>query len=234
MIRLDKYLADMSIGTRTEVKKLIRQGKVAVDGAVVKNPDMKIDAEKQNVICDGQHVAYETYEYYMLNKPAGVVSATTDAKDKTVLDLIDSKKRKDLFPVGRLDKDTEGLLLITNDGELAHRLLSPKKHVDKLYYAKVEGVVTDVDKEAFKKGLDIGEEKLTKPAKLEIIVSGQISEIELTIQEGKFHQVKRMFEAVGKKVIYLKRLSMGSLKLDESLALGEYRPLSKEELEHLC
>lgn len=234
MIRLDKYLADMSIGTRTEVKKLIRQGKVSVDGSVVKNSDIKIDAETQSVTCNGNPVAYETFEYYMLNKPAGVISATSDAKDKTVLDLIDSKKRKDLFPVGRLDKDTEGLLLITNDGELAHRLLSPKKHVDKLYYARVEGVVTEADKEAFAKGVDIGEEKLTKPAKLEILVSGEISEIQLTIQEGKFHQVKRMFEAVGKKVIYLKRLSMGSLKLDESLALGEYRQLTKQELEDLC
>lgn len=234
MIRLDKYLADMSIGTRTEVKKLIRQGKVFVDEVVVKNPDVKIDAEKQTVTCNGKPVTYETFEYYMLNKPAGVVSATSDARDRTVLDLIDSKKRKDLFPVGRLDKDTEGLLLITNDGELAHRLLSPKKHVDKLYFARVEGIVTDADKEAFAKGVDIGEDKLTKPAKLEIITSDEISEIELTIQEGKFHQVKRMFEAVGKKVIYLKRLSMGTLKLDESLALGEYRTLTKEELESLC
>ena len=234
MIRLDKYLADMNIGTRTEVKKLIRQGKVSVDGMMVKNPDVKINSEKQTVTCDGQLVKYESFEYYMLNKPAGVVSATSDAKDKTVLDLIGDKKRKDLFPVGRLDKDTEGLLLITNDGELAHRLLSPKKHVDKLYYARVEGVVTDADKEAFIQGVDIGEEKLTKSAQLKIITSGEISEIELIIQEGKFHQVKRMFEAVGKKVIYLKRLSMGTLKLDDNLALGEYRPLTQEELEHLC
>lgn len=234
MIRLDKYLADMSVGTRTEVKKLIRQGKVSVDGLTVKNPEIKIDADKQQVTCNGQAVQYETFEYYMLNKPAGVVSATTDARDKTVLDLIDSKKRKDLFPVGRLDKDTEGLLLITNDGELAHRLLSPKKHVDKLYFARVEGVVTDADKEAFEKGLDIGDGEHTKPARLEILVSDEISEIKLTIQEGKFHQVKRMFEAVNKKVIYLKRLSMGTLRLDEMLALGEYRPLTKEELENLC
>ena len=234
MIRLDKYLADMSIGTRTEVKKLIRQGKVCVDHVVVKKPDIKIDIEKQSVTCNGEPVSYETFEYYMLNKPAGVVSATSDVKDKTVLDLLDSKKRKDLFPVGRLDKDTEGLLLITNDGELAHRLLSPKKHVDKLYFAKIEGFVTEADKEAFAQGVDIGEEKLTKPAKLEIISSGEVSEIKLTIQEGKFHQVKRMFEAVDKKVIYLKRLSMGNLMLDESLALGEYRMLTKEELKSLC
>ena len=234
MIRLDKYLADMSIGTRTEVKKLIRQGKVAVDGLIVKKPDIKVDIDTQNVTCNGIAVTYETYEYYMLNKPAGVISATSDKTEKTVLDLIDSKKRKDLFPVGRLDKDTEGLLLITNDGELAHRLLSPKKHVDKLYYAKVEGIVGMEDIDAFAKGLDIGEGEYTKPAKLIVLKSDVISEIELSIQEGKFHQVKRMFEAVGKKVIYLKRLEMGTLKLDEGLALGEYRPLTQKEIEELC
>lgn len=234
MIRLDKYLADMGIGTRTEVKKLIRQGKVKIEDAVVKAPEQKIDTATQKVFCEGQEVGYEEYEYYMLNKPAGYVSATTDAKDQTVLDLITDKKRKDLFPVGRLDKDTEGLLLITNDGDLAHRLLAPKKHVDKLYYAKVEGIVTEDDKIAFAEGVSIGDGEVTRPAVLEILKSDEISEIHLTIQEGKFHQVKRMFEAVGKKVIYLKRLSMGTLKLDESLKLGEYRALTEEELKHLC
>lgn len=234
MIRLDKYLADMGIGTRMEVKKLIRQGKVKIDDVVVKSPEQKLDIETQKVYCNGNEVGYERFEYYMLNKPAGYVSATTDTKDKTVLDLITDKKRKDLFPVGRLDKDTEGLLLITNDGELAHRLLAPKKHVDKLYYAKVEGVVTEDDKKAFAEGVSIGDGEVTKPAVLEILKSDEISEIHLTIQEGKFHQVKRMFEAVGKKVIYLKRLSMGALKLDENLKLGEYRALTEEELKHLC
>ena len=234
MIRLDKYLADMGIGTRTEVKKLIRQGKVKVDDHIVKSPEQKIDTAMQKVFCEGQEVGYEEYEYYMLNKPAGYVSATTDAKDKTVLDLITDKKRKDLFPVGRLDKDTEGLLIITNDGDLAHRLLAPKKHVDKIYYAKVEGVVTEEDVRAFEEGVDIGEDEVTRPAVLEILKSDEVSEIQLTIQEGKFHQVKRMFEAVGKKVIYLKRLSMGTLRLDENLKLGEYRALTEEELEHLC
>lgn len=234
MIRLDKFLADMGVGTRSEVKTYIRQGKVFVDGQVVKSADIKIDTDKQNVICNGHPVAYEIVEYYMLNKPAGVISATTDPKDETVIDLIKNKKRKDLFPVGRLDKDTEGLLLITNDGELAHRLLSPKKHVDKVYFAKVEGKVTEKDAKAFLEGVSIGNEEVTKPAKLEILRSDEISEIRLTIQEGKFHQVKRMFEAVDKKVIYLKRLSMGSLVLDESLALGEYRLLTKEELDKLC
>lgn len=234
MIRLDKYLADMGIGTRTEVKKLIRQGKVKIGDDVVKSPEQKIDTATQKVFCVGQEVSYEEYEYYMLNKPAGYVSATTDAKDKTVLDLITDKKRKDLFPVGRLDKDTEGLLLITNDGDLAHRLLAPKKHVDKLYYAKVEGLVTEDDVKAFAEGVNIGEDEMTRPAVLEILKSDVVSEIHLTIQEGKFHQVKRMFEAVGKKVIYLKRLSMGTLRLDENLKLGEYRQLTEEELEHLC
>ena len=234
MIRLDKYLADMGIGTRTEVKKLIRQGKVKIGDAVVKVPEQKIDTATQKVFCEGQEVGYEEYEYYMLNKPAGYVSATTDAKDQTVLDLITDKKRKDLFPVGRLDKDTEGLLLITNDGDLAHRLLAPKKHVDKLYYAQVEGVVTEEDVKAFAQGVNIGEGEVTRPAVLEILKSDAVSEIYLTIQEGKFHQVKRMFEAVGKKVVYLKRLSMGTLKLDENLKLGEYRALTEEELKHLC
>lgn len=234
MMRLDKYLADMGVGTRTEVKKLIRQGQISVDGTVVKLPEMKIDIDRSKVTCKGQPVAYESFEYYMLNKPSGVVSATTDSKDKTVLDLIDNKKRKDLFPVGRLDKDTEGLLLITNDGEMAHRLLSPKKHVDKVYYAKIEGVVTEEDQKAFAEGVSLGSGEKAKPADLEILVSDEISEIRLTIQEGKFHQVKRMFESVNKKVIYLKRLSMGSLILDETLKLGEYRKLTEEEIRTLC
>ena len=169
----------------------------------------------------------------MLHKPSGVVSATKDKKEKTVLDLIEGQKRKDLFPVGRLDKDTEGLLLITNDGTLAHRLLAPGKHVDKVYYAKIDGKVTKEDVIRFSEGVDIGDEDLTLPAKLEILTSAEESQILLTIQEGRFHQVKRMFESVGKKVTYLKRMSMGSLILDENLKKGEYRPLTKEEIEKL-
>lgn len=234
MIRLDKYLADMGIGTRTEVKKYIRQGKVKVDGAVAKLPEEKIDVTTQSVAFMDEQVGYEKFEYYMLHKPVGVVSATEDAKDKTVLDLITDKKRNDLFPVGRLDKDTEGLLLITNDGGLAHRLLTPKKHVDKIYYAKVKGVVTEEDVKRFSEGLFIGQGEMAKPAALEILVSDEISEIRLTIQEGKFHQVKRMFQAVGKEVVYLKRLSMGTLVLDENLPLGAYRPLTRKEIEDLC
>lgn len=236
MIRLDKYLADMGIGTRQEVKKYIRQGRIAVDGETVKKPELKVDEGGQRVTFDGEEVGYVAYEYYMLHKPSGVVSATEDARDKTVLDLIDSKKRKDLFPVGRLDKDTEGLLLITNDGELAHRLLSPKKHVDKCYYAKVAGKVGTEDVETFAEGVNIGtneKEEWTRPAKLEILKSGDISEIRLTIQEGKFHQVKRMFQAVGKEVVYLKRECMGTLALDETLKCGQYRPLTEEEIQNL-
>ena len=172
----------------------------------------------------------------MLNKPAGVISATNDPKQKTVLDLITDKSRKDLFPVGRLDKDTEGLLLITNDGDLAHQLLSPKKHVDKVYRARIEGQVTAEDAALFAKGLKIDDEDgawRAMPAKLNILSSGPESEVEITIREGKFHQIKRMFEAVDKKVVYLKRLSMGSLRLDETLALGEYRELTEDEVQAL-
>lgn len=236
MIRLDKYLADMGVGTRQEVKKCIRQGRVALDGEIIKKPEQKVDENTQTVQVDGRTVGYATYEYYMLNKPAGVISATEDRKQTTVVDLIETKKRKDLFPVGRLDKDTVGLLLITNDGELAHRLLSPKKHVDKRYYARVEGIVTAEDQEAFARGVNIGSEaepEITMPAELEILTSDTISEIRLTIREGKFHQVKRMFEAVGKQVIFLKRETMGTLVLDETLAPGAYRPLTDEELKNL-
>lgn len=236
MIRLDKYLADMGCGTRQEVKKLIRSGQVSVDGAVVKKPETKVEQTVQEVCLNGEKVGYESFEYYMLNKPAGVISATEDRSCQTVVDLIKEKKRKDLFPVGRLDKDTEGLLLITNDGELAHRLLSPKKHVDKCYFARVSGKVTEDDVRSFENGVNIGsleQPEITMPGKLEIITSDEISQIHLTIQEGKFHQVKRMFQAVGKEVIYLKRLRMGTLVLDENLSIGEYRPLTKEELEKL-
>ena len=230
MIRLDKYLADMGIGTRQEVKRYIRQGRVSIDGIPAKSPETKIEEKARKITFDGREVDYADYEYYMLNKPSGVVSATEDARCTTVVDLIRDKKRKDLFPVGRLDKDTEGLLLITNDGQLSHRLLSPRKHVDKTYYAQVAGRVTKEDAEAFREGVNIGteeKEEWTRPGVLEILKSEEVSEIRLTIQEGKYHQVKRMFQAVGKEVLYLRRESMGSLKLDETLKPGEYRPLTK-------
>ena len=231
-MRLDKYLCDMGIGTRSQVKQLIRKGLVTLDGIPVLRPEQKVD-EKNLVCVDGKPVSYVELEYYMLYKPAGCVSATEDRSCRTVLDLITDKRRKDLFPVGRLDKDTEGLLLITNDGELAHLLLSPKRHVDKTYYARIQGAVTEAHVKAFAKGIDIGEEKPTLPAKLEILISGEVSEITVTIQEGKFHQIKRMFHAIGCEVLYLKRLSMGKLRLDEHLAPGEYRPLTEAELQVL-
>lgn len=231
-LRLDKYLADMGVGTRSEVKIAIKRGYIKVNGQVVKAPEVKVD-DHDEVLYHDQKISYVTYEYYMLNKPAGVVSATEDRDCKTVVELIESASRKDLFPVGRLDKDTEGLLLITNDGELAHRLLSPKKKVGKVYYAKVEGRVTEEDVVAFKNGLKVDEEFTAMPAELTILKSDEISEIELMIMEGKFHQVKRMFEAVGKKVVYLKRLSMGGLVLDADLAIGAYRPLTEEEIKKL-
>ena len=233
-LRLDKYLADMGLGNRSEVKQAVRKGRVQVNGQTVREPEYKTDTETDQVWFDGQPAAYREYEYYMLNKPAGVISASEDPRERCVVDLIESRKRKDLFPVGRLDKDTEGLLLITNDGGLAHRLLSPKKHVDKVYYARVQGRVTQEDAELFRRGVDIGEKKQTLPAELRILNAGEISEIELTIREGKFHQVKRMFHAAGKEVLYLKRLQMGSLRLDESLKPGEYRTLNTQELDILC
>ena len=233
-IRLDKYLADMGKGTRSEVKKAISKGLVRVNNVIVKKPETKLDTDSDHVLFDGVLVGYAQHEYYMLNKPAGVISATEDKREKTVIDLIIERKRKDLFPDGRLDRDTEGLLLISNDGELAHRLLSPSKHVDKVYYAKIDGEVTIEDVEAFQQGVDIGEEELTRPAKLRVLKSGTQSEIELTICEGKFHQVKRMFQAVGKEVVYLKRLQMGTLILDESLKPGEYRELTEQEIADLC
>lgn len=228
-MRLDKYLCDMGAGTRSQVKQKIRKGLVTIDGENVTRPESQVNPG-QSVCVEGKLLSYTELEYYMLNKPAGCVSARTDERCQTVLNLILSKKRKDLFPVGRLDKDTEGLLLITNDGQLAHKLLSPKRHVDKTYEAKVRGRVTLEHVKRFREGLDIGEDRLTLPASLEIRSSGEISKVRVTVQEGKYHQIKRMFHAVGCEVLYLKRLSMGSLVLDGSLKLGEYRPLTEEEL----
>lgn len=230
-MRLDKYLADMGIGTRSGVKQYIRKKQVLVNGALPTGPEQKVIPGKDEIICQGARVSYVEYEYFMLNKPAGYVSAVTDAKHQTVLDLIRGQNRKDLFPVGRLDLDTEGLMLITNDGALSHNLLAPGKHVPKTYFARVSGDVSGQDIVQFADGIDIGEDKDTLPAELKLLShKEEISEVMLTIMEGKFHQVKRMFEAVGKKVLYLKRVSMGSLKLDDSLKPGEFRRLTEEEI----
>ncbi len=232
-LRIDKYLADMGIGSRSQVKQYIRKKQVTINGSTPIGPEQKVDPDKDCITFQGKLIGYTAKEYFMLNKPKGCVSATTDAKHKTVLDYIQDHLRKDLFPVGRLDIDTEGLLLITNDGKLAHELLSPRKHVAKTYYARIDGIVTEKDAALFLQGVDIGEKELTRPAKLQIITSGDISEIELTITEGKYHQVKRMFEAVEKKVVYLKRISMGPLVLDKQLEAGQYRALKQEELKQL-
>lgn len=235
-VRLDKFLADAGAGTRSEVKKLIQKGQIQVNGEMVKSPERKVCAEEDVVLLAGKVVgALPEFEYYMLHKPAGCVSATEDSREKTVMEYVPST-RKGLFPVGRLDKDTEGLLLVTNDGQLAHDLLSPKKHVEKTYFARVQGIVTEEDAEQMKKGLDIGDEKETLPAVLEIRTVNrqqEESEVLLTICEGRFHQVKRMMQAVGKTVIYLKRISMGPLSLPEDLKKGECRPLNEKEISDL-
>ena len=229
--RIDKILSNLGYGSRSELKKFCKNGLVKVNGKVINNPGVQVDVENDEIIFDGEKVTYKEFIYLMLNKPDGYISATFDKRDPIVLDLID---KEDLvfepFPVGRLDKDTEGLLVLTNDGQLAHRVLSPKKHVPKTYYAKIEGIVTEEDIKAFAKGVTLDDGYETMPAELVILKSDEISEIELTIHEGKFHQVKRMFESVDKKVIYLKRLSMGKLQLDKNLALGEYRELTDEEV----
>lgn len=230
-MRLDKMLSNMGIGTRKEVKAILKKKLVTVNENIVKDGSTHIDPVKDEVKVDGEVITYQKHIYLMLHKPDGVLSATRDLNMKTVIDLIEpAYQHYEIFPVGRLDKDTEGLLLLTNDGDLAHQLLSPKKNVEKTYYAHVEGKVTSKDEEKFKVGVDIGEGYITKPASLTILKSGPVSEIELTITEGKFHQVKRMFEAVGKKVVYLKRIRMGELILDPTLQKGAYRPLTKEEL----
>lgn len=239
-MRLDKLLAHTGFGTRKEVKKYIKDGYIEVNGEVAKKPGLKVDPDVDDVRVGGQRIYYEEFVYFMLNKPAGVISATEDYVHETVLDLLEpADSIQDPHPVGRLDIDTEGLLILTNDGQLTHQLTSPKKQVDKQYYAHIEGIVTEEDIKQFEDGivlLEDEEEYTTMPAVLEILSIDEednTSEIYVTIQEGKFHQVKRMFHAVDKEVLYLKRVRMNKLKLDESLPPGEYRPLTEEELELL-
>ena len=230
LIRLDKYLADMGLGTRSQVKDIIKKGKININGIVVKDSNLKVDSDKDEIYYEGNPIVYAEFEYYMLNKPAGVISASNDKKQKTVINLIETRKRNDLFPVGRLDKDTEGLLLISNDGELSHNLLSPKKHVDKTYYVELDLPLSDEKAKEVCDGVYIEKDVKSLPAKLERIDERKVY---LTIHEGKFHQVKKMFHAVGCEVTYLKRVTFGSLKLDENLGLGEYRPLTMEEINAL-
>lgn len=230
-MRLDKFLGEMGEGSRTQIKEIAKKGRIQVNGQTEKKSERKINPESDQIRVDGRVIRYAAMEYYMLNKPAGVVSATEDSRYPTVVSLLTDAVRKDLFPVGRLDIDTEGLLLLTNDGALAHRLLSPKKHVDKVYYARIEGQLPPDSQKRAEEGIVLEDGTQTLPAKLEIL--NPEGEIYLTIHEGKFHQVKRMMEALGCRVVYLKRLSMGSLLLDESLAPGEYRKLTDEEVETL-
>ncbi|MFS0780501.1 pseudouridine synthase [Bacillus sp. 1P06AnD] len=233
-MRIDKMLANSGFGSRKEVKKMLKSGAVKVDGIVVKDAKHHVDPNGQTVTVQGIEVEYKEFIYLMMNKPPGILSATEDDRQETVVDILEEEDRLyEPFPVGRLDKDTEGLLLLTNDGKLAHQLLAPKKHVPKTYFAVIEGIVTEEDIEAFKNGVTLDDGYHTKPGELQIISSGPESEIALTITEGKFHQVKRMFEAVRKKVTYLKRMTMADLHLDETLELGEYRELTEEEVEGL-
>ena len=227
MERLDKMIANMGRATRREVKEMVRQGRISVDGAVVSSAEMKIDPGTAEVRIDGVALHYETFTYLLLHKPAGVVSATEDAREKTVWDLLPPELRKrDLAPVGRLDKDTEGLLLLTNDGELNHRLTSPRYHVEKTYYAEVDGCLEEADVTRFASGIVLSDFTCL-PAKLEILTEKSCL---VTVQEGKFHQVKRMLGYCGKPVIYLKRLSMGPLKLEKTLPVGAFRPLTPQEV----
>lgn len=236
-MRLDKYLTTVGFGTRSEVKKLLRKKSVSVDGEVITDGKFQLDPAISQVMVGQKVLTYQNYYYYMLNKPKGVVSATTDRVEKTVLDLlVEPASNQKLFPVGRLDKDTTGLLLLTNDGAMSHELLSPKKHVAKTYIAQIEGIVTLATCETFASSMTLKNGEKTKPAKLKILTVDEAherSKIEITITEGKYHQVKRMFAAVGMKVLELERLQMGSLKLDLTLKRGEYRPLNEQELAKL-
>ena len=234
-LRIDKMLSNSGMGSRKQIKTDARKGYIEVNGAIEKDSSKIIDTETDTVKYNGKIIKYTQYIYLMMNKPRGVVSATEDNYDKTVIELLkDEEKFYKPFPVGRLDKDSEGLLLITNDGKLSHELLSPRKHVDKTYYVEVTEEVTEDDVTAFEKGVILKEDNYkTLPAKLQIIESGYPSICLVTIREGKFHQVKRMFNAVNNEVTYLKRISMGSLKLDDSLKTGQYRHLTEKEIKLL-
>lgn len=233
--RLDKLLAASGQYSRREVKVLVRQGRVLVDGVIAKSPEDKYHGESVELKVDGQVVGYEKHTWVMLNKPAGYLSATEDGYGDTVMDLLPTQLQKQgLFPVGRLDKDTEGLLLLTNDGQMAHRLLSPRHHVDKRYFAQVDGELNEEDCQAFARGITLGDGLVCMAAKLEILAKGEKSTCFVTLQEGKFHQVKRMLAWCGKPVTYLQRVEMGGLQLDENLEIGHYRPLSQAEITTLC
>lgn len=233
-MRLDKLLTQMQLGTRSQVKEHIKRGIVTVNDHVIKEPEHKVNEMEDKICFMGKELRFNQFAYYMLNKPQGVVTATEDHYDRTVMDLMCAAVGKDLFPVGRLDKDTVGLLLITNDGELSHRLLSPKRHVEKTYYVECKGVFTPEAIVRLEQGVDIGDDKLTLPARVNHVEqSDNAYSLELSITEGRFHQVKRMIQAVGGRVTYLKRVSFGGLVLDETLPEGAWRALEQEEIEQL-
>lgn len=235
MERLDKVLANLGYGSRKELKAFVRKGNVEVNGIKVKDSGIQVDPEKDKILVNGEEILYRKYIYLMMNKPAGVISATHDNRDETVVDLLYVEHQVfDPFPVGRLDKDTVGLLLLTNDGDLNHKLISPKWHVDKVYYAEINAPVTEADVKAFEQGITLDDGYKCMSAKLVVLENLEdSSKIEVTIQEGKYHQVKRMFEAREKKVEYLRRIKFGKLDLDETLEEGEYRELTQEELTEL-
>lgn len=235
-MRLDKFLVEMGIGSRSQVKQYVRKGTVSVNGITAKTADIKIDEDNDTIAYNNKILTYSRYRYFLLNKPAGCVSATKDNVHQTVLDLLKGENTKDLFPVGRLDIDTEGLLLITNDGQLSHHLLSPAHHIPKTYYAEIDGYVTSSIADQFAQGVDIGDDTLTLPATLKILSNDEhncCSQIELTITEGRFHQVKRMFQAVGMTVTFLRRISMGSLHIGSDIPVGTYRKLTDDEISAL-
>lgn len=241
-MRLDKFLSEQNIGTRKQIKEYVKNGRCSVNGTPASKADMHIDENSDEIAFDGIVLGYSKYHYYLLNKPAGVVSATRDSRNETVLDLLSGENVKGLSPCGRLDIDTEGLLLITDDGDLIHRLLSPKKHVDKVYEVHIRQALLPADIERLEKGVNIGDKKddgsidYTLPAKVELCDDKDedgYPVIFLTIHEGRFHQVKRMLEAVGNEVMFLRRISMGSLVLDDELGVGEYRTLTEDEINEL-
>jgi 16S rRNA pseudouridine516 synthase len=232
-MRLDKFLKECNVCSRSESKQVLKKGLIKINGNIVKDASYKLDENNDVVTYNDKVIEYQEFVYIMLNKPAGVISATEDSKDTTVIDLVSEYAHKEVFPFGRLDKDSVGLLILSNDGKLAHELLSPKKHVSKVYYLKIKGRLDDTDIEAFKNGITLEDGYVTKEGKLEIIKSDEISECLATISEGKFHQLKRMFIALNKEVVFLKRIKFKDIELDESLKEGEYRLLTKEEIDSL-
>nr|WP_073048196.1 pseudouridine synthase [Dethiosulfatibacter aminovorans] len=234
MMRLDKLLSNMGYGSRREIKSLVKSGHVEIDGKTIEDPSSKVDTDESKVFVRGEHVEYRKYTYIMLNKPAGIVSST-DSRDTNVIDILDGKlKNISLFPAGRLDKDTEGFVLLTNDGKMAHNILSPKKHVEKEYYVELDGELSENGRISIENGITLEDGSQCLDCRIEMISNEmKLCKLKIFIREGKYHQIKRMFEMTGRKVTYLKRLSIGDIRLDSNLEKGEYRELSSDELDKL-